>query len=115
MDSLARAKDSAERNRNDSVLLEHFKKQRDSIKAFIDNDIKKANNAIGIGWDTLKGDNYWEKFVGNGWDWLLSIFGWIITAFAITLGAPFWFDMLKKVIRIRGSGVKPEEDKTPKK
>jgi hypothetical protein len=115
MDSLARAKDSAERNRNDSVLFEHFKKQRDSIKAFIDNDIKKANNAIGIGWDAMEGDTFWKKLRGVGWDWPATVLGWIITAFAITLGAPFWFDLLKKVIRIRGSGVKPEEEKTSKK
>lgn len=39
------------------------------------------------------------------------ILGFLITALALSLGAPFWFDMLKKVIAIRGSGVKPEEKK----
>ncbi len=38
----------------------------------------------------------------NGW----SILGWLITALAISLGAPFWFDMLNKVIRLRSSGVR---------
>ena len=114
-DSLARATDSVQRNKNDSLLLEHFKRQRDSIKTFIDNDIKKANNAIGIGWDAQQGDTISEKLAGIGWDWPATILGWIITAFAITLGAPFWFDLLKKIIRIRGSGVKPEEEKAVKK
>ena len=34
--------------------------------------------------------------------------GWLITALAISLGAPFWFDMLNKIIVVR-STVKPAE------
>lgn len=49
------------------------------------------------------------------------ILGWLLTAFAISLGAPFWFDVLNKVMVIR-STVKPHEkspeegseDKQPK-
>jgi hypothetical protein len=38
------------------------------------------------------------------WHWL----GWLITALAVSLGAPFWFDLLNKVIVVR-STVKPHE------
>ena len=42
--------------------------------------------------------------------------GWLLTAFAISLGAPFWFDMLNKVINIRAAGKAPEEKpKSPQK
>jgi hypothetical protein len=41
-------------------------------------------------------------------DCLGVLFGWLITAFAATLGAPFWFDVLNKVMVIR-STVKPHE------
>ena len=34
--------------------------------------------------------------------------GWLLTAFAATLGAPFWFDILNKVMVIRAT-VKPRE------
>jgi hypothetical protein len=34
--------------------------------------------------------------------------GWILTALAVSLGAPFWFDMLNKLIVVR-STVKPHE------
>ena len=34
----------------------------------------------------------------------LKIAGWIITAFAISLGAPFWFDLLNKITQVRSSG-----------
>ena len=36
------------------------------------------------------------------------LIGWLITAFAATLGAPFWFDVLNKFMVIR-STVKPRE------
>ena len=36
------------------------------------------------------------------------IAGWAMTAFAITLGAPFWFDVLNKIMVVR-STVKPDE------
>jgi hypothetical protein len=40
--------------------------------------------------------------------WLTKPLGWLLTAFAITLGAPFWFDILNKIMIIR-STVKPHE------
>lgn len=39
--------------------------------------------------------------------------GWLLTAFAISLGAPFWFDVLNRFVNIRSSGKAPEEK--PKK
>ncbi|HEU4375801.1 MAG TPA: hypothetical protein VFS02_20060 [Telluria sp.] len=42
--------------------------------------------------------------------------GWLITALAATLGAPFWFDTLNRIISIRSAGKAPEEKpKSPKK
>ncbi len=43
-----------------------------------------------------------------------NLLGILITAFAIALGAPFWFDLLNKFINLRVSGAKPE-DKTAAK
>ena len=36
-------------------------------------------------------------------------FGWLVTALATTMGAPFWFDMLQNVMKLnlRGTGAKP--------
>jgi len=48
-------------------------------------------------------------------DWILRICGWFITAFAVTLGAPFWFDVLNKIINIRASGMKPKISEGEKK
>ena len=42
-----------------------------------------------------------------------GIAGWLITAFAVTLGAPFWFDLLKTFVNIRTAGVRPKEAAKP--
>ncbi len=43
----------------------------------------------------------WAKLLGR-------IPGWFLTGLALSLGAPFWFDLLSKFINIRGAGAKPE-------
>lgn len=77
----------------------------------------KANMVMGIGWDDLPETEIGfgrymfnvklpfhalNPFVSNFW-------GLVITAIALSLGAPFWFDLLKKLVAIRGAGVKPEK------
>jgi len=42
-----------------------------------------------------------------GWN-VGTLFGWLITAFAISLGAQFWFDLLIKFTNLRAAGPKPE-------
>jgi hypothetical protein len=39
-------------------------------------------------------------------DWLIKIFGLLLTSFALLLGAPFWFDLLNKIVNIRATGKK---------
>jgi hypothetical protein len=38
------------------------------------------------------------------WAGLGKVLGLLVTAFALALGAPFWFDLISKVSRVRGSG-----------
>ena len=40
--------------------------------------------------------------------WLQKVVGWLITGIAVSLGAPFWFDVLNKFMVVR-STVKPHE------
>jgi len=42
------------------------------------------------------------------WRWLLNWVGWLITGLAVSLGAPFWFDLLNKLVNIR-RGVQPRK------
>jgi hypothetical protein len=41
--------------------------------------------------------------------WFLKVMGIILSAGAAAQGAPFWFDLLKKLVNIRGSGTRPDE------
>jgi hypothetical protein len=41
--------------------------------------------------------------------------GWLLTVIAVSLGAPFWFDLLSKIISIRASGDPPPEPSGSKK
>jgi hypothetical protein len=43
--------------------------------------------------------------------WVRRIGGWIFTAVAISLGAPFWFDLLNKLINLRAASAPPEKVK----
>lgn len=49
-----------------------------------------------------------------GWGWLTKITGLLLTTLALTLGAPFWFDILKKVVNIRSSGASSAATKDQK-
>jgi hypothetical protein len=58
-------------------------------------------------------DNIQELKLPVGWDpantkggFWGRLAGWLVTAAAISLGAPFWFDVLGKLSRIRGTGGK---------
>jgi hypothetical protein len=86
------------------------KRAEESIKG-IKEELEKIK--LPIGWPTASKTETSPKM--TFFDWIVRICGWIITAFAVTLGAPFWFDMLNKFINIRSSGVKPRESPEEKK
>jgi hypothetical protein len=53
------------------------------------------------------------KFWLGQWSWG-KLAGLFITALALSLGAPFWFDVLSKLVNIRNAGIKPKRtDETP--
>jgi peptidoglycan hydrolase-like protein with peptidoglycan-binding domain len=46
------------------------------------------------------------------WDWRFvarAVLGWLMMAFAVSLGAPFWFDLLQRLLQLRAAGVKPDD------
>jgi hypothetical protein len=84
-----------------------------AAKAAGASDSQKAADAVDtvnqlklpLGW----GANNAPKSVSAG---LRRIPGWLLTIAALSLGAPFWFDLLGRVARLRGSGV-PQEPRSP--
>ncbi len=82
------------------------------------NDVKSLH--LPIGWSSTKMTWFETNFcclkegkapTREFWWWLLhSLGGWLVTAMAISLGAPFWFDTLNRIMIVR-STVKPSEKK----
>jgi hypothetical protein len=54
-----------------------------------------------IGWSSSTLPTDWSS-------WILKIVGLLATTFAVSLGAPFWFDLLNKFISFRSSGPPPQ-------
>jgi hypothetical protein len=76
-----------------------------------------ANVGLPIGWNAqdaahkLPGSAFKQPRQAISWSLYqfdLHWLGWLITGLAISLGAPFWFDLLNKFIVVR-STVKPQE------
>jgi hypothetical protein len=64
--------------------------------------------------DKCRSGNKLDDIKQGAWQNLpFALAGWAISALAMTLGAPFWFDLLAKLIKIRGSGAKPESADAP--
>ncbi|MBK1987080.1 hypothetical protein A0J48_005935 [Sphaerospermopsis aphanizomenoides BCCUSP55] len=66
-----------------------------------------------IGWtkENLQEQLNWEINKIQGWPVfhvLTMISGWIVSGFAIAMGAPFWFDLLSKVMNVRNAGKSPK-------
>lgn len=51
---------------------------------------------------------WWQVWAWwNAWDsW--TVLGWVITGFAISLGAPFWFGLLQNIMNLRAAGTPPQ-------
>jgi hypothetical protein len=88
----------------DEVRLREMKTTIDSLVN--SETFQKTTNILGLGW--RKGEFY-QTFEG----WFYRILGWLVTALAISLGAPFWFDVLKKIITIRSSGGESQSTGAP--
>lgn len=56
----------------------------------------------------------WNKTTAAAWakhpisTFFESLLGWLMAGAAAALGAQFWFDLMKKIINMRGTGSKPE-------
>jgi hypothetical protein len=77
-------------NRSIDQVLPEFKEMAQTYKETI-------QSPLGLGW---VGDMSGMDMS----DWLVKILGFILTGISVTFGAPFWFEVLKKLISIRSAG-----------
>ena len=55
-----------------------------------------------IGWEL--DEKGWPVLRDTMPGWIGRMLGWLVTVAAVSLGAPFWFDLLSKVARLRAAG-----------
>jgi hypothetical protein len=81
-----------------SIVLQHYDKQ---LSTLLDQNLSGIVEPLGLGW--------YEKTNPKSFnEWLLKILGWLVTTLGISLGAPFWFDLLKKMMMIKNAGGAPQ-------
>lgn len=80
------------------------------LSSLIQNEIQHVRSPLGLGWDAPPAQAAYIS--GGNFFWLIKkIPGWLLTTLAISLGAPFWFDLLSRLINIRNSGRRPESQR----
>jgi hypothetical protein len=79
------------------ALAAHLKE----APAVLDQATNDALLALPIGWTRFPP-------VLNA-EFALQVVGWLLTATTTLFGAPFWFDLMQRVVRMRATGAKPEE------
>jgi hypothetical protein len=90
-----------------SAASEHAKQADTAASQDFQKDIQKIRETgLPLGWTLSNMDS---RRVPQTWRaWLVKILGLILTAFAISLGGPFWFDLLNQFMVVR-STIKPQE------
>lgn len=75
---------------------------------------------IPMGWKTKQGEEctrtkdqgmssaFFKQVPCSFSEWVMKVVGLLLTAVALTLGAPFWFDALSKLVKLRSGGAKPK-------
>ncbi len=97
------------KNHPGGVIDSTMSQRLDSLVVYVDSlykaDINESNEILGLGWDSFTG--FLHGMTAKGFC------GQLVTALAIMLGAPFWFDVLSKIVQLRGSGPKPKGSSSP--
>ncbi len=111
----------------DSNLREHLTAYADTIQKnpnYIDTLTSKWDSSslkdinikalvgveLPIGWESTEKKKAKESWVSYIWQKAVkpNVLGWLIFILALSLGAPFWFDLLKKLVNMRNAGIKPK-------
>lgn len=107
---LSADKSAADISQPDTVILQEIIQMRSLVDSLIKNEIGSVRSPLGLGWDAPPTAPNGEELSSGAKAWWVAkkIPGWLITALAISLGSPFWFDLLNRLINLRNAGKRPE-------
>ncbi len=84
----------------DSIAVNpDFYSAKDRMNTLLNENIAAIRSPLGLGWDNVE----WPTEEKTQW-WLYKLIGWITTALAVSLGAKFWFDLLRQLVNFRSGG-----------
>jgi hypothetical protein len=86
-----------------NIKSEQARQQTATARAALDqaiSDLKSAGLQFG-----------WRDFPNTFGAWITKAAGLLVSIFAVSLGAPFWFDLLQRFMRVRATGIAPGEPK----
>ena len=91
-------------------LVEKAKARNDQSTPAADSD-QNSHPATRDDLSALGGVFGWshQVTIRGFWPWADRVLGWLLSIVAVSLGAPFWFDLLNKFMRVRNGGDPPEE------
>lgn len=67
-----------------------------STQHFLSTQLDALDSPLGLGWNSTQTQ---QTLPG----WLVKLAGFLLTGIAVTFGAPFWFDLLKKLLSLRNA------------
>jgi hypothetical protein len=95
--------------RDDAIRAAVVKEASDTADGALDDvALEKAVEKLDLplGWDVSFGDAP-TQLPNDALAWVRKVVGLLLTVTAIQLGAPFWFDLLSKIVRVRSTGAPP--------
>lgn len=107
VDATTQAEQSSEdsskpvKSESDDALNAAKQRTEDARKAVRQAELALQSAGLPMGW------KQWPSPI----EWPAKVVGLLVSIFAVSLGAPFWFDMLQRVMRVRQAGISPREKK----
>lgn len=71
------------------------------VSRLVNDNIMAFESPLGLGWANVN-----PNTVDFSW-MVYHALGWLLTALAVSFGASFWFELLKKIMNVRSSGPAP--------
>jgi hypothetical protein len=101
----AKADSTQSISQNAQAQMEACRKDENSPECRVAKNLNEIQKlGLPMGWN-MDDPTTFPNTLGG---WLAKGLGWLLTAFAISLGSPFWFDLLNKIMIVR-STVRPKE------
>lgn len=97
------------RQQMDAVAERLAQQQNPTGAGDVTNRVEQARKELQAAADTGMPLGWGIALPNSGWLWVVKIVGFVMTGAAVSLGAPFWFDLLNNLVNLRSSGQQPQK------